>query len=283
MTIKEIIKKASNLVLASNKEESAALILFSETQGLSRSELFVRYEDEYPLEKTKEYFLLLDKYINDNIPVQYIIGHTNFFGYEFCVDENVLIPRPETAELVENILYYYDKFFKGETLDLVDIGTGSGCISITLALEEKNFNVSASDISPLAVNVAKLNAKNLGADVKFYVGDMVSAVFGNKYDVLVSNPPYIPVEEEVMSLVKDNEPNVALFGGEDGLKFYRIILRDAKKVLKKDKFMMAFEHAYDKAQEIRELAKQEYPNANVFTIKDMEGRDRMTFILMGCK
>jgi len=105
----------------------------------------------------------------------------------------------------------------------------------------------------------------------------------DKFHIIVSNPPYIPVAEKVMSLVKDNEPNVALFGGDDGLKFYRIILKDAKKVLKKDKFMIAFEHAYDKANEIREIAKKEYPNANVFTIKDMEGKDRMTFVLMGCE
>lgn len=283
MTIRKIIKEASKRVLASDKEESAAIILFSETSGLSRSEMFVKYEDEYSEEEAKKYFLLLDKYISDNIPIQYIIGHTNFFGYEFDVNEDVLIPRPETAELVENVLYYYDKHFNGQELDLVDIGTGSGCISITLALEEKHFNVSASDISSGAIKVAQSNANKLGANVNFYVGDMVSAVFGHTYDILVSNPPYIPVAEKVMSLVKDNEPNVALFGGDDGLKFYRIILKDAKKVLKKDKFMIAFEHAYDKANEIREIAKKEYPNANVFTIKDMEGKDRMTFVLMGCE
>lgn len=283
MTIREIIKKATKLVLANDKEESAAVILFSETQGISRSEMFVKYDDEYSDEGATAYFTLLDKYINENVPVQYIIGHTNFYGHEFNVNSDVLIPRPETAELVENVLYFYDEYFKGEDLDLVDIGTGSGCISVTLALEEKHFNVSASDISSEAIKVAKSNAKKLGADVKFYVGDMVSAVFGNTYDILVSNPPYIPVEEQVMSLVKDNEPHVALFGGEDGLMFYRVILRDAKKVLKKDKFMIAFEHADDKAKEVRDIAKMEYPNANVFTKKDMEGRDRMTFVLMGCE
>ena len=102
----------------------------------------------------------------------------------------------------------------------------------------------------------------------------------DKFDILVSNPPYIPENEEVMSLVKDNEPNIALFGGLDGLKFYNIILRDAKRILK-DRAMIAFEHGYDKKKEIEALAKKYFPLAKVETLKDLEGKDRMTFIYIG--
>ncbi len=162
-------------------------------------------------------------------------------------------------------------------VDLVDIGTGSGCIAVTLSLEESNFNVIASDIDADSLEVAKKNASNLGANVEFRQGNMLEPILGSKFDIIVSNPPYIPVEENVDLLVKDNEPHVALFGGADGLDFYKIIITGSVELIK-DKFMIAFEHGFDQGERIRNLAKETYPNAHIFTMKDLQGKERMTFI-----
>ena len=142
------------------------------------------------------------------------------------------------------------------------------------------MSVMASDISSDALEVAEANNQKYNANVKFVQGDMVEPLYGNKFDIIVSNPPYIPTVEEVESLVKDNEPNIALFGGNDGLKFYRIIVENAHKIAK-DKFILAFEHGYNKNQEIEELIKISFPNATVIHKKDMQGKDRMTFAIVG--
>ena len=219
---------------------------------------------------------MLDKYIIENKPVQYIIGYETFYGYDFIVNEGCLIPRFETEELVENILYKFDELFDKE-VDVVDIGTGSGCIAITLALEEKRMKVVATDISTEALALAKENALKLNANVEFIQGDMLNPVMNRKFDILVSNPPYIPDSELVDPLVKDNEPNIALFGGIDGMKFYKIILSQARSILK-DKYLIAFEHAYDKGDAMKILAKTYFPEATVEVLKDMQGLDRMTLI-----
>ena len=279
MTIRKFININEKKAIENNKEDSAVILLLCHVLQIETTKLFMMLDENISEDDTLKFDEVFNKYLFENKPIQYLIGYTNFYGYDFKVNENVLIPRFETEELVENILYRYDKYFKGQKIDVCDVATGSGCIAISLALEEKNMRLSASDISHEALEVAKENAEKLGATVKFYEGDMLEPIEG-KYDILVSNPPYIPSEEEVMSLVKDNEPNIALFGGNDGLKFYRVILKDAKRVLK-EKAMIAFEHGYDKKKEIEEIALNYFPNAKVETLKDMEGKDRMTFIYTG--
>ena len=138
--------------------------------------------------------------------------------------------------------------------------------------DKKNLNINLCDL--------EINNQKFDANVKFLLGSMVEPLVGKKFDIIVSNPPYIPNNEEVQSLVKDNEPNVALFGGEDGLDFYRIILRDAKLIMK-EKVLIAFEHGYNKNQEIEDLAHLYFPTAKVVHKKDMQGRDRMSFIFVG--
>ena len=223
---------------------------------------------------------MYNEYLFENKPIQYLIGSSCFYGYDFKVNEHVLIPRFETEELVENILFYYDKYFKNQKVDVCDLATGSGCIGITLALEEPNMNVVATDISTEALAIANYNAQNLGAKVEFLQGDMLEPLNGKKFDIFVSNPPYIPEDEDVMSLVKDNEPNIALFGGKDGMKFYRIILSGVKPLLK-EKAIICFEHGYDKKEEMIKLANQYFPSSKVEVLKDLEGKDRMTFIYVG--
>jgi len=281
MTFKKKMDEASKLAIDNNKEESAILFLMEDVSGYSTGELYFHQNDKMSDDLIEKFDDLVNKYIYQNQPVQYLTGKAYFYGYEFNVNPDVLIPRPETEELVENILKIYDRTFKrGTKVDVVDIGTGSGAISITLSKEEESMNVLATDISSEALDVAKNNNHKLEGRVTFLQGDMLEPVMDKKFDILVSNPPYIPSEEYVDPLVKDNEPNVALFGGNDGLKFYRIILNNSTKIMK-DKFIIGFEHGYNTSKAIEDLAKELYPDAYVFTKKDMQGRDRMTFVIRG--
>ena len=280
MKYKEFIKLNKELALENNKEDAAVFLVLQKVLDVNSSKLFMMQEDEISEDTQLKFKEIFDKYLYDNKPVQYLVGTSNFYGYDFIVNENVLIPRFETEELVDNILYRYDKYFKKQRVDVCDLATGSGCIAITLAKEEKNMNVVASDISFEALEVAKKNSEKLNANVKFLQGDMLEPFKGMKFDIFVSNPPYIPEDEEVMDLVKDNEPNIALFGGSDGLKFYRIILSGVKELLK-DKAIIAFEHGFDKKDEMIKLANTYFPNSRVEVLKDLENKDRMTFIYVG--
>ena len=184
-------------------------------------QLYLMMDEEVDEELLKQFQDGMQRYMNGE-PIQYINGKENFFSRDFIVNENVLIPRYETEELVENILYKIDDYFDDySSIDLCDVGTGSGAIAITLALEEPKLNVVATDISEEALEVAKANASELDAQVTFYQGDMLEPLIDRqqKFDIFVSNPPYIPQDQEIESVVKDNEPHVALFGGNDGLYF----------------------------------------------------------------
>ena len=280
MTYKQFIKINKEKALENNKEDAAVFLVLEKILDVNSSKLFMMQEDEINDDIQTKFNEIFDKYLYENKPIQYLVGTSNFYGYDFIVNENVLIPRFETEELVDNILYRYDKYFKNQKVDVCDLATGSGCIAITLAKEEKNMNVVATDISFEALEVAKKNNEKLGTSVKFMQGDMLEPLKGKKFDIFVSNPPYIPEAEEVMDLVKDNEPNIALFGGSDGMKFYRIILSGVKPLLK-DKAIIAFEHGYDKKEEMIKLANTYFPNSKVEVLKDLENKDRMTFIYVG--
>lgn len=208
------------------------------------------------------------------IPIQYVVGNVDFYGLIFDINENVLIPRFETEELVEKSIKYINDFFKNK-VDIVDIGTGSGCIAISL---KKNLecNMDAVDISNKALEVAKKNAKKLEANIKFYKGDLLTPL-DKKYDVIISNPPYIADNEDIMEMVKNNEPHIALYADNEGLKNYEEILKNAKAYLK-DKSMIIFEIGQTQGVKIREIALKYFPNSTVKIEKDMQGRDRFIFI-----
>jgi len=280
MTYLEFMKKKENEALENNKEDSAVVLLLEHICNLETNALFMKRGEEIEEEYVNKFNEIFDKYLHENKPIQYLIGTSCFYGYDFIVNENVLIPRFETEELVENILYKYDEHFGGKKVEVCDLATGSGCIAITLAKEEPNMHVVATDISKEALEVAKLNNQKFDANVKFLQGDMLTPLKGKKFDIFVSNPPYIPENEDVDSLVKDNEPNLALFGGDDGMKFYRIILQGLRPLLNK-KALVAFEHGYDKKEEMLALCKKYFPECKAECIKDLEGKDRMTFIYVG--
>ena len=217
--------------------------------------------------------------IMNNEPMNYVLGYSYFYGYRFIVNDGVLIPRPETEELVGLILGKYDEYFNGKSIDLCDVGTGSGAIAIALKKEEDRLNVYASDISEDALKVARLNAQNNDAKVEFFQGSMLEPFIERdiKVDILVSNPPYIKTVETIEASVYDYEPHVALFGGEDGLKFYREILQNAHKILKPKGFIF-FEMGYDLKDSLSALAKEYYPESRIEVYKDINGKDRMMMI-----
>lgn len=216
------------------------------------------------------------KALSENRPIQYVIGHVNFYGLKFKVNENVLIPRFETEELVESIKNYLEK--KNITNPkILDLGCGSGVIGLTLKHFFKDSEVTLVDVSKEALKVAENNAKSLKLDVNFIKSDWFSNVKVEDYDVIVSNPPYIMIDEEIEEIVKNNEPSLALYGGIDGLDCYRSILKDINKYLKDD-YLIAFEIGYLEGGKLKELAKNTIPNSKVTIKKDLSNKDRMLFV-----
>ena len=211
------------------------------------------------------------KLLNDGIPVQYIVGNVDFYGITLKVNENVLIPRFETEELVSKVIKY-SKNFKNPTI--VDIGTGSGAIAISLK-KKISCDVIATDISKEALEVAKDNALNNDAKIDFRLGNLLEPLDG-QYDIIVSNPPYIAYDEEIMDIVKDNEPHIALYAPNNGLYYYEEILKNVKKNLK-EKYLIAFEIGDKQGNAIKELSKKYLINEAIIE-KDMHGRDRFAFI-----
>lgn len=235
-----------------------------------------KYDEQYLkkyLDKTKLEEGL--KRLEAGEPVQYIVGNVDFYGLILDVDKRVLIPRYETEELVEKTLKYIHQFFT-EDLDIIDLGTGSGCIAITLKKKLKRANVSAVDISLDALSVAKHNALKHNANINFIHSDMLNKVTG-KYNIIISNPPYIAYDEKIMDIVKENEPNNALYAPNKGLYYYEEILKSASNYLK-DNYLIAFEIGQEQGEDIKKLAFKYLNNIEVTIEKDMRGLIRFVFI-----
>lgn len=212
-------------------------------------------------------------------PMNYVLGYSYFYGYRFIVNDGVLIPRPETEELVGLILSEYDRHYAGKQIRLCDVGTGSGAIAIALKKEEDRLDVYASDISREALAVAEKNAEVNGCEVRFLEGSMLEPYIeeGIRVEILVSNPPYIKTIETIEDSVFDYEPHVALFGGKDGLFFYRQILENAAKILEPHGLVF-FEMGYDLKESLSDLAKSCLPDAKISVFRDINGKDRMMMI-----
>ena len=214
------------------------------------------------------------KLLDSGIPVQYIVGNVDFYGYNFVVNNNVLIPRFETEELVSRTIKYIGKFFDNN-VSIVDLGCGSGCIAITLS-KELNISVDAVDISKNALEVAKQNNEINKGNVTFYQGNMLEPL-SKKYDVIISNPPYISYDEDIEEVVRKNEPHIALYADNDGLYFYDYILKNCRDYLN-DKFLIAFEIGCTQGKFVKNLALKYLGNVSVFIEKDLSDRDRFVFI-----
>ena len=275
---RQVLREAKERLYAAGQGEQAAQLLMLELANLEAHNLYMEYDEEVP-QDLLEAFEAGIRRMEQGEPLGHVLGFEWFYGYRFKVNPDVLIPRPETEELVANILAAYDECFDGQDVDVIDVGTGSGAVAIAQRKEEAQQQVTASDNSEQAVAVARKNAADNAADVTFLTGDMLEPFIeaGIRCDILVSNPPYIPVHEQMEHSVVDFEPHVALFGGEDGLKFYREIFANAHRVIK-EKAILAFEMGYDQGERLRALAKEHFPDARVEIIKDLSGKNRMLFV-----
>ena len=215
------------------------------------------------------------KELESGIPVQYIVGNVDFYGYTFKVNKNTLIPRFETELLVEKTIKYINKYFNNE-IKILDIGTGSGCIAITLNKLLDNSMVTAVDISKDALDVARENNKINNTDVNFIESDVFSNI-NDKYDVIISNPPYISYDEDIMDVVYNNEPHMALYADDNGLYFYDKILMECRKYLN-DRFFIAFEIGYKQGNDVINIINKYFDNVNISLEKDYNGRDRFIFV-----
>lgn len=269
MTVEEL------LVLGkSHCHSDHAKILLAELLNKNPLEL-LNYLDLQVEEDIKDKYLKEVKALQEGKPLQYVLGRVNFFGNELYIDERVLIPRFETEELVENTIKYINEYFK-EPIDIIDLGCGSGAIGLTIEKKANTNTIDLIDISKEALEVAKINKEKLNSKANLIENDMLEGI-NKKYDVIISNPPYIKINEEIEDIVKNNEPNIALYAGEDGLDCYKKILNNIKNNMK-DKCLVAFEIGYEQAVPLQELIKRILGNARVEIKKDLSNKDRMLFI-----
>ena len=275
-TIAEALREGKMRLKAAGKEAYAfeAELLLEKAAGLNRTALFLRGEEVLSADILEVY----EGYLSEREqgrPTQYILGEWEFMGLPFVVGEGVLIPRADTEVLVETIL---ERQQKESMKSILDIGTGSGCIPISLGHYGKFENIMAVDISPKALGYATKNAVKNNIKIDFYESDLFTnlpAEWKGRLDAIVSNPPYIPKKdiEELMTEVKDFEPMNALDGGEDGLDFYRAIVEQGREWLK-DGGWLFFEIGYDQGEDLRNLL-QDFGYTEVEIRQDLAGLDRV--------
>lgn len=223
-----------------------------------------------------EKYVLKLKELQENQPIQYVIGKSCFYGNDFLVNKDTLIPRFETEELVEKTLFYIEKLFSKKELSIIDLGTGTGCIGITLKKHLPHAKVTLVDIDSNTLQVTRENAKNLNTEVEIIESDFFTNI-NQKFDVVISNPPYIKDNEEIEEIVKNNEPSIALYAGEDGLDCYKKILSTISNHLN-EKYLIAFEIGSTQKKDIVNLIKLYLPNSKIDCYQDLQERDRMIFI-----
>lgn len=208
-------------------------------------------------------------------PIQYIIGNVNFYGNIIKVNKDVLIPRYETELLVDKTIKKIKKYFNNKKIDILDMGTGSGCIAISLK-KEIDSNIDAIDISSKALKLAKENAKLNNTEINFINKD-ITTYKEKKYDVIISNPPYISYSEEIMDIVKNNEPHIALYAKDDGLYFYKKIIENIPYITK-DKYLIGLEIGNTQKEAIISIIKEQLKDVSISGELDYSNNDRFIFI-----
>lgn len=268
--------RVEDLIIYGKQYEHSDLakIILAELLHLNPLELLNHLQenvDSILVEKYKAAILALKQ----GKPIQYVLGNVNFYGIKYEINENVLIPRFETEELVENTIKYINRFFT-KPVDIIDLGCGSGVIGLTLEKKVSTNSVDLIDISEEALAVTHKNCGNLNSKAHIIKSDIFEKV-NKKYDVIISNPPYIKTNEEIEDIVKNNEPHLALYAGEDGLDCYKKILSSVKKYMK-ERCLIAFEIGMTQADPITNLVKKYLPECTIEVKKDMSQKDRMLFI-----
>ena len=283
MNIKEQLKIAADILDEHNIESGRleAEILLAHTLNVGRLYLYINPEQTISQEQVDDYNKLIERRTNHE-PTAYILGHREFMDLDLIVNEDVLIPRPETEVLVESVIDHLND--NTGIIKIADIGTGSGAIAISLAKSLSGAAVEAVDISEKAINVARLNIGkyNLLGRITVHLGDLLSPLNGKKFNAIVSNPPYIPsrVIDTLQAEVKDYEPSTALDGGMDGLDFYRLLFRESPKFLIDGGFL-AVEIGFDQAESVKKLAEAEGQFKDIEIIKDLSKNDRVIIAKYG--
>ena len=278
MNRRQAITKACLLLRRQGKEESLARFLLMYMLDESPQLFLNCMSEQMSKENEEKYFSLIEKHIKEDVPLSHLVGFEYFYDRKFKVTKDVLSPRMETEELIYKVIEYV-KANNKNNLKILDLCTGSGIIAITLKkeLDEILIDVVASDISEEAIEVAKENAQYHDTDVRFIQSDIFNNI-DDKFDIIVSNPPYIDRKDEVT--MQDNvlkyDPHLALFAEEEGMYFYRKIIEQAKDYLKENGVMF-FEIGYDQKDKIIKLSKKNGYLAQVY--KDINNRDRMAFLV----
>lgn len=214
------------------------------------------------------------KKLEEGYPVQYIIGNVEFYGNIIKINENVLIPRFETEYLVQKTINYLNKL-NIINPNILEVGTGSGCISIALK-KEIDCNIEAIDINNEAIKIAKENAKNNDVNIDFKACDIRQFKSEEKYDLIISNPPYVPYNSEIDEKIK-YEPQNAIYADNNGVYYYNIILNKIKNNLK-DKYLISFEIGDKEGSLIKDIVNKYLPNSNIIIEKDYNNYERYIFI-----
>ena len=260
--------------------------LYCFLMGIDRLQVFMKAEEEADEEVERKYLALIARRA-ERIPLQYITGVQEFMGHRFRVDQSVLIPRQDTETLVleaaktvqnnsRQKLSLIERLRGGKEWELLDLCCGSGAVGISMAKICDKIQLTGTDISGAAVAMAETNAKSLRVKAEFLVGDLFEPVKGRKFDMIVSNPPYIKTNmiAVLQEEIKNYEPREALDGGRDGLDYYQRIIKEAPEYLEKDGFLF-FEIGHDQGEDLRKMLKDDGRFTPAEVIRDLPGRDRV--------
>ena len=270
MTLAQYLAELEQELVAAEEEAESLSFVYRALNEISFTDFVLKLRMEVSQEE-REQLKAIQKQLLAHKPAQYIIGSSDFHGLNLKVDERVLIPRPETEELVELILSENLE----KPLSVLDIGTGSGAIALALANSRPDWKITASDLSSDALSLAAENAQSCGLNLTFVQSDCLEAIRGS-FDIVVSNPPYISEadKDEVGLNVLTSEPHMALFAEEDGYAIYRKIAEQAGAYLT-EKGKIYLEIGYKQGDAVRDLLKESFPQKRIRVLKDQFGKDRM--------
>lgn len=276
ITYRQLISNAKKKIDLVNLEYRAIYEFLMDILNCDRTNLIMIEDNEVDDDVLDRFSEMLADYIFDFRPIEYILGYTYFCGNKIYVNENTLIPRNETEEVVMEAIEVIKRHGYNDVLDLA---SGSGAIAISVKNVLPSLNVTGSDISEEALEVARRNSNSIGVNVDFVNSDILEQFIreNRKFDMIISNPPYISYDYTLPNQIIEHEPKIALYAKEDGMYYYRKIMEDSSKVLN-DKGSIVFEIGYDQGDKIIKLAKELLKDYSIEVKKDISNNDRIVVI-----